>query len=60
LFCHFSLFALSVCLRHINISDFINFTLSLHKGERKVYIIYPLFVLILQLSSFVWDYKLFL
>ena len=60
LFSHFSLFALSVCLRHINIKDFLNFTLSLHKGERKIYIVYPWFVLILQLSSFVWNNKVFL
>jgi hypothetical protein len=46
------LFVFSVFLRHINISDFMNFTLSLHKGECKIYIIYPLFVLILQLFSF--------
>jgi len=60
LFCRFSLFALAVCLRHINISDFINFTLPIHNGERKMYTIYPLFVLILQLSSFVWEYEVFL
>lgn len=48
----FLLFVFSVFLRHINISDFMNFTLSLHKGECKIYIIYPLFVLILQLFSF--------
>jgi hypothetical protein len=45
----FSLFVFSLCLRHINISDFMNFTLFLHKRERKIYIIYPLYVLILQL-----------
>jgi len=59
LFCHFSLFPLLVCLHHINISDFINFALSLHKGERKICIIYPLFVLILLLSS-LWGYEIFL
>ena len=58
LFWHFSLFVFSVCLRHIN--DFINFTLSLHKRECKIYVIYILFIIILRVFSFLWEYKAFL